>query len=268
MAIIDNLTINEQKGRKTRFSLDENTAGCAWITRNGCFPIVIAHKNTATYPIATIAVSSSAITFSHGATYATVAVDAGIGTAGVYDAVAATYQTLVEVINASTYWRAYLLDGRGSQTCIFKDLSKANTNASLASQASGVGLLQNLSTTTDVHRCGFRNVDLRGTFPFSAVENGTLDTGHYCKLYGLQTSINATGSPVLKIYDCDEANETEDIIYQPAVLTDDTATAYNFEDLMGGALFVNAGHRIVVDIAQNAIVTESYIAMQGSVYKP
>ena len=274
MATYENWLINVLAGRKSRFGLDEATSGVAWTTRNGSFPIVI--KYIGSLAVANVEVATGVIEFNHGATYAAEAVDTdtkldadGVGlvdtTAGAWD----TYGELVDWINGSDNWRAYLLDGYRSQTCALKDLTVANDNTSLASQTSGVGLLQNCSGASDVMWVGLRNISLRAAFPESAVNAGTIDTGFSQLLYGCQLSINATGSPVFQIIDYHEdgANSSSDVLYQPAVLTDNTATPFNFSDLMDAPLIVVPGHRILVGVTISTIVTQSYIAVQGSVFK-
>lgn len=280
MATINSWEINSLIGRKTRFALDEATAGVAWTARNGSFPIVI--KYVGSLAVATVEVASGVIEFNHGATYGAIAVDTDTalesGGAGTVDTTAGAYDTfgeLVDHLNGTSNWRAYLLDSYRSQSILpagveyaIKDLSVANDNTSLATQLSGVGLLHNCSAGNDVMWCGLRNVDLRAAFPTGAVNTGTMDTRHACLVYGCQLSINATGSPVFQILDVDDTNNTVDVIYQPAVLTDDTAAAFNFSDLMDAPIYVNPGHRILVGADISTIVSASYVAIQGSVFIP
>lgn len=214
---------------------------------------------------ASITVSAAGdITFKHGAVGALVVdptIDSGgddPGVIDVSDASANTYGEVVDLINASANWEAYLVGGlRADNANASTGSLLARTETTLVPKATEVDLYQDTSKVLNMSiRVGTRT-KVTGTEEKGAAEIFSI----------ISTNTYASGTSLIKVYEVNEIDKSETLVYQKAGGATTVEQTQTFVSNGRGSLGVSKqGNHLVVRIVGSAACTGN-ITVVGAVAK-
>ncbi len=214
---------------------------------------------------ASVTVSSSGdITFKHGAVGALV-VDPTINSGGddpgvidVSDATANTFGEVVDLINASANWEAYLVGA----------LRSDNSNASAGSLlARTETTLTPKSTEVDLYNDTSKVLNLSVRVGVRTTVTGSEEKGAAEIFSIISTNTYASGTSIVKIYEVNEIDKSETLVYQKAGGATTVEQTQTFVSNGRGSLGVSKqGNHLVVRIVGSAACTGN-MTVVGAVAK-
>jgi hypothetical protein len=234
---------------------------------DGDIGLVVRYKGSEASATVEVAATTGDITFKHGALGAEAVddtIDSGLGAEGtapgvadVSDAAADTMGELVDLINASANWEAYLVD------CLRSDDSKTLLLTLSAAQAnkglvpSGVRLYKD-SSQNDNYDISLAIMNRQFPNGFTKTEN------KICRVFGaVETNTFGSGTSYYKVYEINPITKTETLVFQRSTAATTVQGTLSSADI---DITSDEGNYLLVRMVSSAAAATGFLTVLGQVY--